>query len=621
MPVPRGDIDPSQQPIRPGTQVVEPRAEDPDAEDDPTVSIAPRGGGWGPWRRERGRDPRQRTLTVGATGQRLPIIYGRTQSGALVPYAAGVGSVLYIQYFICEGPISAIEDLGFGDAPSTTFLALGLRLGTDYNIYLGTHDQAIDPILTASQPAGVWKWRFPRIAYVSLKLNLGSAALENVDPMSFRCTPKGMLVNDHRSDSSMLHANRAYSNNSALCLVDFIRNPLFGLGASETEIEYDSWDEAADDCDATIATGLAAPGSAPTATHVNATGSIDFGSFQWGYTVVDATGVESTLSPASNTIVITAAMAGNRQVRLDDLNNVSGTAKKRVYRRKLSIDGTTWGSWKRVPGDVPDTRDFSGDTFPTSQLGGGSPETNTVKQFRTNCFIRGNGETVGSTVDMLRGTFTALVAYNNGKYQGYVDKVRTQTSFIYSASDIVGVPTITCADPAAAPTQVVLHYVNAALGFKPDDVTYPEQPALTGIERLDRIVQDEEYESIDSYDQAFRVCKWLYNRAVLAGTTITWRTGQKGVLPLPMARIRVGHARIGLSTTDVLLASVGPDSRDTWAMKGELEVTPDTDFHADPGTDTQVVDPPPPDDPPAPADDYYLLVTFNIDSIAGWSPE
>ena len=580
-----------------------------DDDPDPTVptdSIAPR---------PRRRSPQRRTLTAGANGEIVPISYGRQQVGAWLPYASATGSDVYLMLVVGEGPLAGLESPSFGDSSQTTFAALGLVEGTHFNVYLGEPDQGIDPILAASKPTGVWKWAFPSTAYYAVKYNALSDAFQNVDPKTFRCISLGRKLSDHRHDSTMLFQNREVSDYPAVATLDFTRSQRFGLGAEEKEIEYASFDEAADDC-AMVTASLfdAEPTTAPTvAVYTTSTGRIENGIFGYAQTFVDVNGVESILGPWSTDLTISNSTP-TRMVQFTALE-VGGAniVSKRMYRRKKLLGLDIWGSARRVPSyNIPNAAMVSVDTYPTSELGGAPPSSSSISQFRIGIRID-QEETVGDTINQLRSTFNAYFVFNNGKYQCHVDKARTATSFSWDSTKIVGTPTLRRRDPSEIPSQVVVNFVNAAQGFKPDSASWPASPeAASGVRRLDRVIEQHDIQGIPSYDQGLRVAKWLYYRAV-AGLQLEWTTHQMGSLPVPMSIVEVGHGRFGLSASDWTVSACGPSSRETWTLQAEAQISYDTGYHVDPGTAPPDVDPPPPPgEPPAPSDNFILMIGMGL---------
>ena len=553
-------------------------------------------------------------MTAGANGEIVPISYGRQQVGAWLPYASATGSTVYLMLVVGEGPLAGLESPAFGDSSKTTFAALGLVEGVDFNVYLGTPDQGIDPILAASKPTGFWKWAFPSTAYYAVKYNALSDVFQNVDPKTFRCLSLGRKIPDHRVSPPMLFEHRTESENPAVATLDFTRSQRFGLGAEEKEIEYDSFDEAATDSD-TVTAALfdADPTTAPTAATLPVGSLIEDGIYGYAQTFVDINGVESVISAWSNDVTISSG-SNQRAVKLSALE-VGGAniVTKQIYRRRKRLAGDAWGSARRVPiFSLPNASTIAFDQWPTSELGGPPPNSSSVRQFRIGIRID-QEETVGDTINQLRSTFTAYFVFNNGKYQCHIDKARTATSFSWDSSKIDGTPTLRRRDPSEIPSQVVVNFVNAAQGFKPDSASWPASPeAASGVRRLDRVIEQHDIHGIPTYDQALRVAKWLYYRA-LAGLTLEWTTHQMGSLPVPMSIVEVGHGRFGLSASDWTVTACGPSDRDRWTLQAEAQISYDTTYHADPGTAPPDVDPPPdPGEPPAPSDNFVLMIGMSL---------
>lgn len=558
-------------------------------------------------------DPKSRTLNVSGLGTIVPIVYGHTQVGGRVRYLHSVGSLLYVVILIAEGPIDNVTDLYFGE---TSFASLGLHAVTDYNIYYGTPDQAVDPIIASVEPK--WVYKMPATAYIAMKLNINGANMDQVDPFSFRCTTYGRKLRDHRSFPTLLFADRLYSENPALATFDFLTSQRFGFGAQDDETDLDSWDEAADDCDVVDITigGGVNPTVAPTVAIVSG-GTIEYGSFQEAYTWVDTAGVESLPSPWSSTVVVSISSPLNRRILVSAIANGGGSiATKNVYRRKLAADGITWGPAQRVISGLAATITTYGDITPTAALPGGTPPgSNSVLQFRIGMRID-QEDTVGSTLEAMRGVFTAFLVFNNGLYQCYVDKARTPTDFSYDQTTIIGIPTLRVRDPSEIPTQVQLTFIDEKNKYTQGNASYPEFPEYDSAERADRIIQTVNMDGIPTFDQGYRVCKWWFKRSNRA-MEIDWRTSQIGALPVPGSIVSVSHGRLGLPASLVIVTSCSPaEDRMYWDLKGEFFDSGDYDntYYINPGQPPPTIDPPPPDDPPAPSDDYILRVGIGITS-------
>jgi len=187
------------------------------------------------------RDPVQRSISVAAADQMLPIVYGRANVPGLLFAQGLIGSDLVVGYALCVGEIDAIEMVQINDANAT-----GIS-GVTVTTYLGTPTQGVDATLAAAIAAFNDSMRFDAgnglrgIAYVVLRIT-DTAAVGGWPRM--RATIRGRKVFDPRTSTT------AYSNNTALCMADLISDVDYGLGLTASNV-----DDVADWCDSLLADG------------------------------------------------------------------------------------------------------------------------------------------------------------------------------------------------------------------------------------------------------------------------------------------------------------------------------------------------------------------------------
>ena len=110
--------------------------------------------------------------------------------------------------------------------------------------HFGSPDQAADSNLV-SRTSFTTNHRLRNIAYLYANLDYDQDIFANGLP-NIVATIQGKKVYDPRSETT------AYSNNAALCIRDYISNSTYGLGASDAEIDDDSFIAAANICDETV---------------------------------------------------------------------------------------------------------------------------------------------------------------------------------------------------------------------------------------------------------------------------------------------------------------------------------------------------------------------------------
>ena len=187
------------------------------------------------------RDPVQRSISVAAADQMLPIVYGRANVPGLLFAQGLIGTDLVVGYALCVGEIDAIEMVQINDIDAS-----GIT-GVTVTNYLGTTTQGVDATLSSAIVAYNDSMRFDvgngwrGIAYVVLRIT-DTAAVGGWPRV--RATIRGRKVFDPRTSTT------AYSNNTALCMADLISDVDYGLGLTASNV-----DDVADWCDSLLADG------------------------------------------------------------------------------------------------------------------------------------------------------------------------------------------------------------------------------------------------------------------------------------------------------------------------------------------------------------------------------
>lgn len=112
--------------------------------------------------------------------------------------------------------------------------------------HLGYASQTADSDLAAESTEWTAEHRLRGVAYMYIRLKWDSTAFPTGMP-SPSAVVRGRKIYDPRT------ATTAHSNNAALCILDYIRNASFGLGAADDEIDFDSFISAASICDEPVA--------------------------------------------------------------------------------------------------------------------------------------------------------------------------------------------------------------------------------------------------------------------------------------------------------------------------------------------------------------------------------
>lgn len=179
--------------------------------------------------------PEDRTATILAFGNAIPVIYGRTTIGARIATAIVHGADLLLLCVISRGEIDVIE--------SVTADGEALPAGASFTAYTGTLAQSPDASLVAAFAARsvVYADALPGIAYAVVRLPPN----ENAGLPALVFTVRGRKVIDPRTGTT------GYTDNPALALADFLGNPVFGGGLV---VDSSGVAAVADRCDAVIGT-------------------------------------------------------------------------------------------------------------------------------------------------------------------------------------------------------------------------------------------------------------------------------------------------------------------------------------------------------------------------------
>ncbi len=227
-----------------------------------------------------------RQATVKTTTAPTKIIYGETLVSGPMVFATTDGASnnnLYYAVALAGHEVASINDVYFDDynvgtIHSTSGAIEGgvgnLRYGPKPTTggstiawvtkYRGTSTQAVDPSLDS---AGGDHWgsnhRGRGIAYIVTKWTINEDSIETWDkytPSDIKAVVKGKKVYDPRESSHTIDdaSTWEWSDNPALCVADYLRDEIYGLGIAHAQIDWDAVETAADGCDVSVSV----PGSA-----------------------------------------------------------------------------------------------------------------------------------------------------------------------------------------------------------------------------------------------------------------------------------------------------------------------------------------------------------------------
>jgi hypothetical protein len=181
------------------------------------------------------------------------IVYGETRLGGNVVYIETTGAkneTMFQAMTLAGHEIQSIETVYANDEALTLTLSgnayttnyKGNATALSFNWLLGTDTQGALPFFAGTSAAN---YRFQGIATLAAKLVYDQDAFPQGIP-NITVKLRGKKVFDPRTSTT------AYSNNAALCIRDYLLDTRFGLGASVSEIDEQSFRDAADICDETI---------------------------------------------------------------------------------------------------------------------------------------------------------------------------------------------------------------------------------------------------------------------------------------------------------------------------------------------------------------------------------
>ena len=204
-------------------------------------------------------------LNKASNNAQIPIVYGERKLGITRVFVESSGTdnqYLYVAGVLCEGEIQSIESIYIDDKLVTFDGALTDGTvrevnSSDSNFYkdglshiqvqafLGTDTQVASSILTTSS-----NWtsnhRLKGVAYLAFRFKWNQDTFGSIPDV--KVIVKGRKVYDPRTDTT------AYSDNSALCLLDYLRNTRYGKGIPDSAFESDfaSFKTSANTCETQV---------------------------------------------------------------------------------------------------------------------------------------------------------------------------------------------------------------------------------------------------------------------------------------------------------------------------------------------------------------------------------
>ena len=204
-------------------------------------------------------------INKSSNNAQLPVIYGERKVGitrAFVETSGTDNQYLYLAAVLGEGEINSIEEIYIDDKLVTWAGALAHHAtievdSSDTNFYkdgtshiqvetfLGKDGQTASDILSASSNWGT-NHRLRGVAYLAFRFKWNQDIFSSLPDI--KVVVKGKKVYYPRTTTT------AYSNNPALCLLDYLRNDRYGKGIPDSAFEsnFQSFQDAADDCETQV---------------------------------------------------------------------------------------------------------------------------------------------------------------------------------------------------------------------------------------------------------------------------------------------------------------------------------------------------------------------------------
>lgn len=183
------------------------------------------------------------------------IVYGQVKTSGAVVFMEATDNNENLHYIVTMAghEITGVNSVFFNDQIVKTSLSEGVKYAVDattdpdysgkawVTAHFGDEDQTADSNLV-SETSMTTNHRLRGIAYLYTKLSYDQDVFTSGVP-NVSAIVNGRAVYDPRTTSTV------YSNNAALCILDYLRDAKYGIGATDAEIDFDSFITAANICD------------------------------------------------------------------------------------------------------------------------------------------------------------------------------------------------------------------------------------------------------------------------------------------------------------------------------------------------------------------------------------
>lgn len=187
------------------------------------------------------------------------IVYGQVKTSGAIVFMEATDNNENLHYCVTMAghEITAVDEVYFGETVVKTSLSEGVKYAVDstsdpdysgkawVTAHFGDENQLADSNLV-SETSMTSDHRLRGIAYLYAKLAYDRDVFSSGVP-NLSAVVKGRAVYDPRTSTTV------YSNNAALCILDYVRDSRYGIGATDAEIDFDSFTVAANICDENVA--------------------------------------------------------------------------------------------------------------------------------------------------------------------------------------------------------------------------------------------------------------------------------------------------------------------------------------------------------------------------------
>jgi len=190
----------------------------------------------------------------------IPVIYGQRKIGGTRVFVETSGTdntYLYICLVLCEGEVEEIGDIYINDVLSSDAKYSGL-ISIDKK--LGADNQTVSTVLSAA-PSWTSDHTLKGVAYLGMRFTWDRDVFGSIPDVTAVVKGRKCFNPAKDVDSTSLGTHDfddpttwEYTNNTAVCLFDYLTNSRYGKGLprSAFEPEFDSWKAAVDFCDSAV---------------------------------------------------------------------------------------------------------------------------------------------------------------------------------------------------------------------------------------------------------------------------------------------------------------------------------------------------------------------------------